>query len=108
MDVREQVIRVGRAWWLFAVFGAVSVLAGIIALAWPGRTLLVLAVLFGLQLVFTGIFRLIAALTMDDGSGGARTLSAIIGVFSLLVGLYALRQSSSPCWRSDWSWASSG
>jgi uncharacterized membrane protein HdeD (DUF308 family) len=90
-DLRDRVAAVGRSWWWFAAFGAISVIAGVMALAWPGRTLLVLAVLFGAQLVVSGIFRLVAALTMDDGSGGARTLSAILGIFGLLVGLYALR-----------------
>ena len=56
----------------------------------PG-TLVVLGVLFGVQLVVGGIFRLVGAITFDEGSGSARALAAILGVFSLLVGLYALR-----------------
>lgn len=91
LDVRDQLVRLGRSWGWFAFFGVVSIVAGVVALAWPGRTLIVLAVLFGAQLVVGGIFRLVGALTFDEGSGSARTLSAVLGVFALLVGLYALR-----------------
>jgi len=90
-DLRDHVVRVGRSWGWFAFFGVVSIVAGVAALAWPGHTLIALAVLFGVQLVFSGIFRLVGALTFDEGSGSARALSAILGLFGLLVGLYALR-----------------
>ena len=42
-------------------FGVVTLLAGVAVLAWPGRTLVVIAVLFGVQLIVTGIFRFVAA-----------------------------------------------
>jgi uncharacterized membrane protein HdeD (DUF308 family) len=81
----------GRHWgWVFA-FGLVTLLAGILALAWPGRTIVVLAVLFGVQLVVAGIFRFVAALASDDETGATRVLLALLGVLSFIVGLYALR-----------------
>ncbi len=83
--------RVGRAWWWPALFGVVSIIAGVLALAWPGPTLLVLAVLFGAELIVWGIYRLVGAVTFGDAGGGARTLWAILGVLSLLLGFYALR-----------------
>ncbi len=83
--------RVGRAWWWPAFFGVVSIIAGVLALAWPGPTLLVLAVLFGAELIVWGIYRLVGAVTFGDAGGGARTLWAILGVLSLLLGFYALR-----------------
>jgi uncharacterized membrane protein HdeD (DUF308 family) len=67
------------------------VLAGLFVLAWPDRTIQVIAVLFGLQLVVAGIFRFVAALATDDESGGTRVLLALLGVLSFIVGLYALR-----------------
>jgi uncharacterized membrane protein HdeD (DUF308 family) len=90
-DMGEHVTRVGRAWWWPAIFGAVSIVAGVLALAWPGPTLVVLAVLFGIELIVWGIFRLVGALTFAEASGGARTLWAILGILSLLIGFYALR-----------------
>lgn len=90
-DMSDHVTRVGRAWWWPAIFGAVSIVAGVLALAWPGPTLIVLAVLFGIELIVWGVFRLVGALTFGDAGGGARTLWAILGILSLLIGFYALR-----------------
>ena len=62
--------RASRHWgWLMA-FGIISLLAGVAVLAWPGRTLVVVAVLFGIQLVVTGIFRFVAAFASEDLTGG--------------------------------------
>ncbi|HUZ56082.1 MAG TPA: DUF308 domain-containing protein [Streptosporangiaceae bacterium] len=72
-------------------FGIITALIGIVALAWPGRTLLVVAVLFGIQLIAMGIFRFAAAFASDDASGGTRVLLALLGVLSLIIGLYAVR-----------------
>ena len=90
-DVHDHVTRVGRAWWWPAFFGVVSIIAGVLALAWPGPTLLVLAVVFGFELIVWGIYRLVGAITFGDAGGGARTLWAILGVLSLLLGFYSLR-----------------
>jgi uncharacterized membrane protein HdeD (DUF308 family) len=90
-DVHDRMAQVGRAWWWPAFFGVVSIVAGVLALAWPGPTLLVLAVLFGVELIVWGIYRLIGAVTFGDESGGARVLWAVLGVLSLLLGFYALR-----------------
>ena len=59
-------------------------------LAWPSETLLVLAVLFGIQLIISGIFRFV-------GPGHRRPdrrnafLLALLGVLSIIVGLWAVR-----------------
>jgi uncharacterized membrane protein HdeD (DUF308 family) len=90
-DMGEQVTRVGRSWWWPAIFGVISVVAGVLALAWPGPTLIVLAVLFGIELIVWGIFRLVGAVTFGEAGAGARTLWAILGVLSLVLGFYAIR-----------------
>jgi uncharacterized membrane protein HdeD (DUF308 family) len=90
-EARDHVTRVGKAWWWPAIFGVVSIVAGVLALAWPGRTLVVLAVLFGIELIVWGIYRLVGAIAFGDESGGARVLWAIMGVLSLLIGFYSLR-----------------
>jgi uncharacterized membrane protein HdeD (DUF308 family) len=83
--------RVGSSWVWIMVFGIITLLAGVAVLAWPGRTLLVVAVLFGIQLIVTGIFRFVAAFASDDLTGGTRVLLAVLGVLSLIIGLYAIR-----------------
>jgi uncharacterized membrane protein HdeD (DUF308 family) len=83
--------RLGRHWVWFVAFGTITLLAGVATLAWPGRTLIVVAVLFGIQLIVTGIFRFVAAFASDDLTGGTRVLLAVLGVLSLIIGLYAVR-----------------
>jgi uncharacterized membrane protein HdeD (DUF308 family) len=90
-DAADVLAGVGRHWGWVLFFGIITVLAGILALAWPGRTVVVLAVLFGVQLVVAGIFRFVAALATDDETGATRVLLALLGVLSFIVGLYALR-----------------
>ncbi len=90
-DPADMVVRVGRHWGWVLAFGVVTLLVGVAALVWPGRTLTVVAVLFGIQLIVTGIFRFAAAFASDDVTGGTRVLLAVLGVFSLIIGLYAVR-----------------
>ena len=87
----EMLGRLGRHWgWVFA-YGLLTLAAGLAVLVWPGETLLVIAVLFGIQLIISGIFRFVAAFAVDDLSGGTRVLFALLGVLSIIVGLWAVR-----------------
>ena len=90
-DPADVVARVGGHWGWVLAFGIITLLIGIVALVWPGRTLLVVAVLFGIQLIVMGIFRFAAAFASDDRTGGSRALLALLGVLSLIIGLYAAR-----------------
>jgi len=51
----------------------------------------VVAVLFGIQLIVMGIFRFAGAFASEDLTGGTRALLAVLGVLSLIIGLYAVR-----------------
>jgi uncharacterized membrane protein HdeD (DUF308 family) len=87
----DMLARLGKHWgWLFA-YGILTLIAGLVVLVWPGETLLVLAVLFGIQLIVSGIFRFVAALASDDLTGGTRVLLALLGVLSIIIGLWAVR-----------------
>jgi uncharacterized membrane protein HdeD (DUF308 family) len=89
-DAADMMASVGRHWGWILSFGVITLLTGILVLIWPGRTLIVVAVLFGIQLIVTGIFRFGAAFAADE-TGPTRVLLALVGVLSLIVGLYALR-----------------
>jgi uncharacterized membrane protein HdeD (DUF308 family) len=89
-DAGELLGRVGRHWGWAMAFGIITVLAGIVVLAWPGPTLVVIAILFGIELVVLGVFRFVAAFG-HDLAAGTRVLYALLGVLSLIIGLYALR-----------------
>jgi uncharacterized membrane protein HdeD (DUF308 family) len=90
-DPADVMASVGRSWGWVLAFGIITLAIGIAALVWPGRTLVVVAVLFGIQLIVMGIFRFIAAFASDDRTGGTRVLLALLGVLSLIIGLYAVR-----------------
>jgi uncharacterized membrane protein HdeD (DUF308 family) len=89
-DAADMIGRLGRHWGWTLAFGIITVLAGVVVLAWPGPTLVVIAVLFGVELVVLGIFRFVAAFGHDMTTGN-RILYALLGVLSLIIGLYALR-----------------
>ena len=90
-DAADMLVRVGRHWGWIMAFGFITFVVGVLALVWPGETLLVVAVLFGAQLIVSGVFRFVAALASDDLTGGSRVLLALLGVLSLVIGLYAVR-----------------
>jgi uncharacterized membrane protein HdeD (DUF308 family) len=90
-DPADMLGRLGRHWGWAIFFGIVTLALGILALAWPGRTLIVVAVVFGAQLVVMGIWRFVAAFAYPDLGGGTRVLYALLGILSLIIGLYALR-----------------
>lgn len=83
--------RIGRHWGWVLVFGILTVAAGIAVLVWPRETLLVVAVIFGIQLIVTGVFRFVGAFATSDLTGGTRVLYALLGVLSVIVGLWAVR-----------------
>jgi uncharacterized membrane protein HdeD (DUF308 family) len=90
-DPADMLGRLGRHWGWVLFFGLITVVLGILALAWPGHTLIAIAVVFGVQLVVMGVFRFVASFAFPDLSGGTRVLYALLGVLSLIIGLYALR-----------------
>lgn len=89
-DAADMLARVGRHWGWALAFGIITVLAGIAVLAWPGPTLVVIAIWFGIELVVLGIFRFVAAFG-HDVTAPTRLLYVLLGVLSLIIGLYALR-----------------
>jgi uncharacterized membrane protein HdeD (DUF308 family) len=90
-DISEVLAGIGRAWGWVLFFGIVTVGLGIVVLVWPDKTIVVVAVLFGIQLVIAGIFRFVTALAIDDAPGGTRVLLALLGVLSFIIGIYALK-----------------
>lgn len=51
----------GKNWWAVTIRGAAAIVFGILAIVWPGRTLLALALLFGAYALVDGVFSLVAA-----------------------------------------------
>jgi uncharacterized membrane protein HdeD (DUF308 family) len=71
--------------------GALSVVLGVLVLAWPRATITVIAWLFALQLLVAGVLQLITAFSVDGRAGSSRVLLGLLGALSILVGLLCLR-----------------
>lgn len=70
--------------------GVLAIVLGLIALIWPDATLLVVAVVFGLELIAAGIVRIIAAVTLSSLAGWWRVVSGILGVLTAIAGIICL------------------
>ena len=69
-DVDNPLRMLGQAaWQALMLLGLAAIAVGVIALVWPGRTLLVLGVLFGVYLLISGVMEIVAAFG-DHISGG--------------------------------------
>jgi uncharacterized membrane protein HdeD (DUF308 family) len=72
-------------------FGVMSAVVGALILAWPGGTLVAVAVLLGIQLIIGGVVRAVTAFTFDADSVAARILFLLLGVLLIVLGILCLR-----------------
>lgn len=78
-------------WGLLLGYGLLTVGMGVVLVVWPESTLVVLAVLLAIQLIFAGTFRLVSAVATSSLDGGMRALLGLTGALGILVGLLCLR-----------------
>ena len=89
-QAHEMMKDVADHWGLIVVLGVLSVILGLLAIAYPGATIVTISIFFAAWLFVSGIFYLISSFTRD-GDTGSRVLSAILGVLSIIVGWALLR-----------------
>jgi uncharacterized membrane protein HdeD (DUF308 family) len=82
---------VQRLWTSMTLFGLIAVILGVVILVWPGKSILVAAVLFGVYLVASGIALMILAFSLPVLGGGMRFLNFITGAASVILGVLAFR-----------------
>ena len=70
--------------------GLLAVIIGVLMLVWPGKTLVVAAILFGSYLLISGIAQVFFAFTLHVSAGG-RVLLFISGAASLILAVLAFR-----------------
>ncbi|WP_130177511.1 HdeD family acid-resistance protein [Cryobacterium sp. SO1] len=75
----------------FAVSGVVAIAIGTILLVWTEATLSVIAVLFGLYFVISGVIRIVRGAASTGSSAGGRVLNIVLGVLVLILGILAIR-----------------
>ncbi|NNH69018.1 HdeD family acid-resistance protein [Nocardia uniformis] len=85
------------AWQWILVTGVLSVALGILILAWPGKTLVVAGVLFGIYLIVSGVFQLLAAFA-GHLTAGMRVLAFISAILSFILGFFCFRDELEAIW----------
>ncbi|MEV6180095.1 HdeD family acid-resistance protein [Streptomyces sp. NPDC052015] len=80
---------VGRSWTWMVGAGVATLVPGVLVLVWPDATLHVLAVLIGLYLLVTGVFRFVDSYVRADH--GERIPGLLLAVLYVLGGVLCLR-----------------
>jgi uncharacterized membrane protein HdeD (DUF308 family) len=75
--------------WLHVTFGVIAIIAGVLALIWPGQTFLVMAAIVGWYVMFVGIIDLVTAITTREDNE-LWWLGLILGIVAILIGFWAV------------------
>lgn len=76
-------------WWLVLLLGLVSMAAGVIAIVYPGLTALVLAIVIGVNAIFSGVLEVTMAIRLHKEIRN-EWLLALAGILSILFGAFVL------------------
>ena len=76
-------------WWLLLLRGIAAILFGVLALVWPGVTLITLTFMWGAYALVDGAVSLWAAIVGKGGGLAPRWWLAVVGVAGILAGLVA-------------------
>ena len=88
-DPADVLAQLGRSWTWILGSAVAMVVPGVLALVWPDETLHVLAVLIGLYLLATGVFRFVAVFGREEHGG--RLPGLLLAVLYVLAGVLCLR-----------------
>ncbi len=122
-------IHLDKYWWMIALRGFIAVIFGVLALAWPGLTMEVLVLWFGIYVFLDGIFAIISSyraavhhekwwLMLLDGVLGVFVgiyafvapaamiliLTILIGAWALVTGIFEMAAAFSGPWGSTGKW----
>ncbi|MGW6731973.1 HdeD family acid-resistance protein [Streptomyces sp. NPDC055013] len=78
------------AWQVVLVTGVASLVLGVFVLVWPDASLRIAGILFGLYLLISGVFQLVAAFGTHRTTS-LRVLAFVSGAVSILLGLFCFR-----------------
>ena len=74
------------------IIGAIlSAIVGTILLAWTGAALFIVAMVLGIYFLVRGIVRLVSGIFAPGLTSGGRTLSIILGILLVIVGIFVLK-----------------
>jgi uncharacterized membrane protein HdeD (DUF308 family) len=75
-------------WWLLLLRGLCAILFGVLTFAWPGVTLLTLALLYGAYALIDGVIAIAAA--VRGGAPAPRWWLAVVGLLGITAGVVTL------------------
>ncbi len=78
----------------FGVSGILAVILGIVLLVWPVKTIAIVAVFLGIYFLVAGAIKVGVGIFSHSISGGMRALDIILGLFVMVAGIIALRNSA--------------
>jgi len=84
-------------WKTTLVSGILSLILGILVLAWPGSTIIVAAVLLGIYLLVSGLTQVVMAFSLHSSAGG-RVLLFVSGAASIVLAILAFRHFANAIW----------
>ena len=87
-ELRRDLRQVGT---LLIAAGVLGTIAGILAIVYPGMTLLALALIAGINLMLLGVMSLVDAFS-GDGDTTTRVLAAVLGLLGIIAGLVVIRR----------------
>ena len=79
------------------VLGGIDLICGLIALVWPGVTVLALALVFGVMLLLAGLMALGVGSTIRR-AGGSPVITWIIGAVAVVAGLVCIFHPGAGVW----------
>lgn len=87
LDDRDVLAAVGRHWGLLLFLGVMTLLLGLAMIFFTKQSVVVLAVLFGVYLLISGIFQIVQSFSQKDH----RALLAISGILSVILAVFAFK-----------------
>jgi uncharacterized membrane protein HdeD (DUF308 family) len=90
MEIPAPPAMLQHLWKSALLSGILAVILGILVLTWPGKTIIVAAIIFGAYLLVTGIAQVVFAFSLHVSAGG-RVLLFISGAASLILAVLCFR-----------------
>ncbi len=86
-DDKDMLAALGRSWGLLLFLGVLTLLLGLGMVIFTKQSLVVLAVLFGVYLLISGIFQIVQSFSQKDH----RAILAISGILSVVLAIFAFK-----------------
>jgi uncharacterized membrane protein HdeD (DUF308 family) len=81
--------RLTAHWWIPVIRGAIAIIFGVVAIGWPGETIVVLVLIFGAFCVIDGVLAIITAIRYATHHEKWAVLF-LEGIVGIIIGLLAL------------------